>query len=413
MNTTMKYLLFSLASTMIGAANCIAQMSTTTVSLNGRSSGGTITLMKAPAWNYPYVTVTNKPGESSASVLARLAQELTNCIDCAQWYGKTPVEGIKENSLVLYGSSPWIFGGTDTGFSIPPPPIGLTASYDIKTDQVTFEWINPPEGYDSIVIVYYSVPLVVLPGNATRYVHQRKGGVDAGFSSSDITVCVMGYKSGVPSNGVGVRLRRHVELECLMNVPFTAGTAPGFEVWTHNTPASALKFEQVNVSNVTPRGDVHVSQGKGFYQVAKGKGNFTGGMSRRFLGLTSGHKYRLSARLNTFDTKQGNWNFSFHAAHNSPNGENLTVAQLAGIAALPDGKIGSTAGQITKYDKSKATSGQWIQQSSENASSNNPAVDITLPEGINSITVWFRFEGTNVSDGLVGIDSITIEDIGR
>ena len=36
---------------------------------------------------------------------------------------------------------------------------------------------------------------------------------------------------------------------------------------------------------------------------------------------------------------------------------------------------------------------------------------ITLPNGINSITVWLKHDGTEVAGSMVGIDSVTIEDV--
>jgi len=39
--------------------------------------------------------------------------------------------------------------------------------------------------------------------------------------------------------------------------------------------------------------------------------------------------------------------------------------------------------------------------------------DITLPEGCDSITLWFRLEATNVTGTAVGLDSVALEDLGK
>jgi hypothetical protein len=147
----------------------------------------------------------------------------------------------------------------------------------------------------------------------------------------------------------------------------------------------------------------------------KGHDTFCGGVSRRFLGLTPGHTYRVSARLNTLETKrEGNWSFSFHAAYNPASGEDLTPAQMAGSAALPDQSTGPTAGQIAKYDAKATTVGVWFERASDTAGSGKVIGDITLPaEGVSSLTVWFRLEGKEVTNAAVGIDSVTIEDLSK
>lgn len=197
-----------------------------------------------------------------------------------------------------------------------------------------------------------------------------------------------------------------------MNVPFTRGVAPGFETWALATPTDAMKFEQGNLPGVEPAKEVRLG-GKAFYQIINGRGDFRGGVCRRFLGLSPGHTYRVGARLNTLTSKVGNWNFSFHAAPNPPGVEKLTAAQMAGVAGLPDGTNGAMAGQIACYDSALTTEGKWITRSSGTDGPGKATGDITLPAGVTSLTIWFRLEGTNVSNCAVGLDSVTIEDMGK
>jgi hypothetical protein len=310
-------------------------------------------------------------------------------------------------------------GGTETGFNIPDPPTGVSACYDPTTDKVLFQWNDPRGGYDSIWVVYYGELLATLPGSATQYVHKRGSGmrgwaIDTQRSSTDLNVFVLGQKAGTPSNGAGVRLRKHVQQESLMNVPFTQGIAPGFQRWTDNTSGGDFQFAQGNLPGMAPATDVQKFQGKGFYQVLKGHGTFAGGVSRRFLGLTPGHTYRVGARLNTLESKEGAWAFTFHAAYNPASGEDLSSAQMAGDLALPNGAKGKAAGQIASYDSTTTTDGKWGERSSEKKTADNPTGDTTLPaKGSDSITIWFRFEGKDVTDVAVGLDSVTIEDLGK
>jgi len=218
---------------------------------------------------------------------------------------------------------------------------------------------------------------------------------------------LVGYKNGAPANGTGVRLRKHVQQESLMNVPFTQGVAPGFQKWTNG--GGAVTLEQGNLPGVEPQKNVAAFHARGFYQIIKRKGVSQGGVARRFLGLTAGHTYRVTARLNTFQAQEGKWNFSFHAAHNSASGENLTAAQMAGAEALPDGKKGPAAGQIARYDSATNTHGKWVEHSSEKS-----GADITLPaDGVNSLTVWFRHEGNDEAETEAGLDAVAIEDLGK
>jgi hypothetical protein len=388
---------------------------TSSITLKGVSSGGILTLMKAPSLNYPFVAVTNEVGDSAAMVTEKLAHQLRERGDDLKVlrtndFLKLILGGGPVGTSGLYGT--WILGGTDRGFNIPPPPTAASASFDTATDSVTIRWINPPEGYDSIVVVYYGDALAILPGDATQCVHRRRPAMDAGFSSTDIPIFVLGYKDGVPSNGVGVRVRNHNQQESLMNVPFTTGTAPGFETWAHDTTTNHIQFTQGNLPRMHSGTDTRKFNGKGFYQIIKGEGSVQGGVARRFVGLTPGHTYRVSARLNVLEAVGDNWIFSFHASANAPGKSNLSDAQLAGYDELPKGLKGKTAAQIARFDSASTTKGQWVTSASNEARDDNTAGDISLPVGSDSISVWFRLEASGVSKATAGIDSLTIEDLG-
>jgi hypothetical protein len=65
-----------------------------------------------------------------------------------------------------------------------------------------------------------------------------------------------------------------------------------------------------------------------------------------------------------------------------------------------------------RYDSETTTEGNWIVRLFGATGSGSAGGDITLPQGVNSVTIWFRFEGTNIPDCVVGLDSVIIEDLG-
>lgn len=105
--------------------------------------------------------------------------------------------------------------------------------------------------------------------------------------------------------------------------------------------------------------------------------------------------------------------FTFHAAANPASGEDLTPAQMAGEEPLPNGTKGKTAAQIARYDSRVTTEGKWVERFSSHPKPDNPTGDITLPPGCDSITLWFRLEGNEAGDVVVGLDSVTLEDLGQ
>jgi hypothetical protein len=393
----------------------------TAVCLEGRSLGGVLSLGYAGPVNSPYVAVTNEPGANAETVVRRLAAQLAAAE--AAFNGKR-VESVADSRLVLYGSNPWMFGGTERGFSIPAPVTSLSASFIQQGRKVVLRWANPPGGYKCIHVIYKgrdAHPGVAalrrlggLPGETTEYVHHPDDPSEPLLWSSDVDAIVVGYsKDGTPSNGTGIRLLNHVREEALMNVPFTRGLAPGFQAWTDPASGGSVKVEQGELLGMAPGAATGRAQRKGFYQVVSGNGTFRGGVARSFLGLTPGHAYRASARMNTLQAKEGAWSLSFHAAPNPPGRRSLTPEQMSGMAQLLDQTKRPTAGQIAKYDYATATKGEWVSRSSGADGPGKSVGDITLPAGCDSITLWFRLEGTNATDTACGLDSVALEDLGK
>ena len=338
-------------------------------------------------------------------MLERLAQRLQAS---AAAFGGDRVSRRSDHALLLFGANPWVLGGTDAGFRIPPPVTGLSASY--QGSKVVLRWSNPECGYDRIEIVFNGTPIVgALPGNATQYTQPP----DIAAGPTEPVVYVVGHKAGTPSNGTGIRLLSHVKQESLMDIPFTQGLAPGFETWTDRASGGSVRVEQGELPGAAPGASTGQPRPRGFYQVVRGTGTFRGGVCRTFLGLAAGHAYRPSARLNTLQAKEGEWTWSFHAAANPPGLKSLTAEQMAGVAELPDHSKGGAVGQIARYDYAASTKGAWVPWSAGAGSAGKSVGDITLPEGCDSITLWFRLEGTNADDIACGVDSLALEDLGK
>ncbi len=328
-----------------------------------------------------------------------------------------------------------MFGGTETGFNIPPPVTSLSASWVEEGRKLILRWTNPPGGYDLIKVICdwdaVGRGRAGLPGNATEIVLQGSDTTPLRWSL-DVAATVVGYSVGyseditapngkrsrivkdiTPSNGGRIRLLNHVKQESVMDVPFTQGLAPSFQLWTDRGSGTSVRVEQGELRGVAPAASTGHPRPAAFYQVVRMNGTFRGGVARSFLGLTPGHTYRASARLNTLESKEGAWSWSFHAAYNPPGRNGLTPEQMSGMAELPDHTKGPAAGQIARYDSCTATKGEWVSGSSGSDGPGKSVGDITLPQGCDAITLWFRLEGTNVTDTAVGVDSVALEDLGR
>ncbi len=227
---------------------------------------------------------------------------------------------------------------------------------------------------------------------------------------------VIGCQNGVLSNAGVITLNYDDNSqEELDRHPFTGGIAPNWKSWSAGDPQGVQpqqgtkgewkRFEQHPKAAVEP-------DGKLFYQLLKTRStDAVGGVCRKFLGLRPGHTYRLSVRMNTFDIGRdsSNWCFSFHAAAHART-VTLTSDQLAGAAPLPDGSIGTAAGQVARYGPGSTTEGRFIERSTGQLELDSQVADITLPSATDTITVWFRCTG-RISTG-VGFDWIKIKDLG-
>jgi hypothetical protein len=143
---------------------------------------------------------------------------------------------------------------------------------------------------------------------------------------------------------------------------------------------------------------------KPFYQlVTAARAGAAGGVRRDFLGLTPGHTYRVTVRASTMDLARdvGNWSCTLHAAPFGGDGKGIGAEQLSGLAALPDGSQGESAGLAARFDPRKTTGGAYEECTK----------DVLLLQGMDSIAVWLRLTSQTPGDK-VAVDYVKLEDLG-
>lgn len=389
-------------------------LATTKITLKGNAEGGVLTLVEIPQRNCRYVSISTEPGEVSESVATRLADIINNSNPFG-WSGGNFEVIAKDSSFTLLGQpGTYAFAGTEKGLGIPEPPTSLSGKYDMDNDQVILNWQNPASGFDKIFICKYGLPwptYSMIAGSEEQYVYGLRG-----RKVGPIYFCIIGIRDGVPSSPGAIYLSGNSQEE-LFGIPFNDGIAPNWTAYVMAGDKNAVRFEQgVKERFVSARGEGYNSithpATKPFYQVIKTESpNVVAGVWRKFLGLTPGHTYRISARLSTLemDQAQGDWSFSMHAVYNLPGEVDLTFEQLSGLAALPDGSKGAAAGRIALYEPGLTTNRTWQERSTGKKWRGLGAADITLPPGADTITVWVRHSASD-STG-VGIDWVKLEDL--
>jgi hypothetical protein len=392
------------------------RMITTSITFRGVANGGELILAEALNRNMRIATIQTQAGETAEVVANRLA-EYINRNNPFEWHIPARYEGkpIKSEGGTLKGlpggRTKYILAGTETGLGIPLPPCSLSCTLFAKDKRLLLSWENPLGAYDEIAIVY----------NWTNFDHRGGDRVEGDSSSfivdlnqrtldtSDLDVWVIGLRNGLPSNAGAIRLDGNSQEE-LFGIPFTSRVAPNWKAWSLDTAPNIEQFScsiKDNLTAVREMGkrynSIKTNDSKPFRQVLKSPAQGgTLGIWRKFLGLSPGHTYKLSARLSTLDMSGNDteWEFSMHAMPDKPDKKELTANQMSGLEVLPNGETGPQAGRITEFGPGKLTAkNEYVIHSA----------DITLPEDSNSITVWLRHTGKGTSG--VGFDWIKLEDL--
>jgi len=398
------------------------------IPFRGTASGGTLVFGDMRARNAFFVSIDTLAGESAEAVVYKLAEAVNSSDILFEWSrdrGQTDPDKIaartakmaKGNTLRIAGAPQMYFlAGTETGLGIPEPPLSLSCTYNKKDDKIALDWINPSGDYDRIIVTLrwnkndsgrrrmIDGSTRIIDGSPSRF---ELGREKVAYDINDLDVWMVGFRNGTPSSVAAIRLFGNAQEE-LFGFPFTSGVAPNWKAWSVGKAIEKGQFVSRQRKGLTANegiryNSVEEPEKKPFQQVLKTPaGGGTVGIWRKFLGLAPGHKYKLTARLNTFemDANDGDWTFSLHLTPNGADGKNLTTNQFAGLEPLPDGSSGLEAGRIAIYGPGITTKGNYVEHSA----------DVTLPEGTEAITVWLRHSSNSASAG-VGFDWIRLEDI--
>jgi hypothetical protein len=397
------------------------------LSFEGSASGGSLVLARTLNRTVSHISIQTLPGESGESVAQRLAESINwNLSRQTQvvrydrrvlWLGGYRVSASGAAVRLPLPQYEYALAGTETGLGIPKPPLSLSCSYDQEREEVLLRWTNPPGGYDYIWLnlswTQFGDTLTQrLSGTSTIFVIDRK---KHRIDVDDMDARVIGFRSNLPSNAAGTHVSRggHCQEE-LYGIPFTNAIAPNWTAWSSTANTDRRAFDQAErypfVEGYNPAlGLLSLP----FYQVIKSLPNgVVHGVYRKFLGLTPGHTYRLTACLTTqdMDSSKGDWSLSLHAAP-TPSGNDLSAEQLAGLAPLPDGGRGPEGRRIAFYGPGSTTKRDFaLVFSGKDAPGGFDSSHITLPAGVDTITVWVRFSCPD-PNGKVGFSGVKLEDL--
>ena len=396
----------------------------------GTASGGSLVLADALNRASRYVSIQTSPGESAESVAQRLADTINACHAAAAikepphrfnlhrlWVGGYQATASRGTLTIPGPSGNYILAGTENGLGIPERPLFLSCSYNEQKDHIVARWVNPADEYDFILVHSRSADhnkrgIRRVLGTSTNYTIDRNK-VAARLNHLDIWV--VGFRANLPSNAAAIHVSGYGHCqEETYGIPFSGGVAPNWRTWSTAAKTDTSAFQQgAKYTNLRFYNPVEALSTKPFYQVIKAPAKGAAhGIYRKFLGLTPGHTYRITACLSTLamDSIMADWSFSLHAAPTAA-GKDLTVQQLAGSVALPYAKSGPTAGRITSHSQGTTTKGtHQIVLSRDKVADGPESTHITLPPRVDTITVWVRFSCSDPK-GEVGFAGVKLEDI--
>jgi hypothetical protein len=398
--------------------------------------------------HFTNVSINTFAGEAPESVVNRLARAVVYSDAIFRRASRNPnaeamVARMAQGSMLsIIGSNRnYFLAGTETGLGIPKPPLSLSTSYDGSARTIDVKWINPPDavGYDSVYIRWRyrrmppDTPLSgggdVVHGRLTAYTIK----IPVEVKELDLDVWLRGFRHEMPpdelrANNIPLLTNAipsdiaaiHVSSdgygqEETYGIPFFTGVAPNWTAWSTTANTDKAAFEQgERYAGVRRYEPVKALLTNPYYQAIKAppQGG-EHGVYRKFLGLTPGHTYRLTACLSTLemDSIKGDWSFSLHAAPNGPDGRDLTGQQMAGLAPLPDGRGGPQAGRVAVRGPDNTTKGAFELVFSGDKGAGDPqSSHITLPAGVDTLTVWVRFRCSDPK-GKVGFSGVKLEDI--
>jgi hypothetical protein len=422
------------------------------IPFKGNATGGKLVIGYIPdphSVHTSIVSIDTSAGEPADSVVNRLATAITFSDAIFSNMSKNPKaaetmrkEMAKGNTLSIRGMlGDYILAGTETGLGIPEPPLFLSCSYDKQDDKLELKWVNPrcENQYDSIFILwrYRSRPEDTLGSGGVKLIWDTPTNfiikLPEEVNDLDTDIWIKGLRhempmeemrakdisltdNVVPSNVAAIHVTSNGYCqEETYGIPFSAGVAPNWKAWSTAAKVDKATFEQGDkYAGVRLYKPVRALLTKPYYQIIKAQpSGVVHGVYRKFLGLTPGHTYRLTACLTTLDMDpvKGDWSLSLCAIPNRPDGKDLSPQQLAGLAHLPDGRGGPQEGRIAYYGPGKTTKGDFaLTFSGDKTADGLQSSHITLPPDANTITVWVRFSCSD-PNGKIGFSGVKLEDI--
>ncbi|HPO15548.1 MAG TPA: hypothetical protein PLI09_19055 [Candidatus Hydrogenedentes bacterium] len=402
------------------------------ISLSGKAQGGELILIGPLDRCAERITLVTTPGMPAEEALALFSNMAKNSTRFTERNG----ELIFEDKELKTIPGDMAFGGTEKGFNIPPALMNLSGYYCQETNDIKLFWENPSTGcYDKIAINEHGLRARTISGAAEKCtIECERSSHKVIENVNNIDFVAIGYKGDTPSYPASLKLSPCIQEE-IAALPFIDGLAPNWTRWGLDVKSGmglelseAEKDDVINamIQKRAMDGNTKHDGTERYYnyfmkpedkpimqRIFCGiKGNKESGLCRRFIGLFSGHTYRVYTRMNTLnmDVAKGNWSFSFHAAHEGTTNTKLTPDQMAGNATLPDGSKGKDAGLVARFSSyTSATNNQWLKVQTGPFPLPERISDITLPDGVTSITVWFRIESDTAMD--VATDWIALEDL--
>lgn len=419
-------------------------MATAEFRLHGKANGGIFVLGCLPCGMPKLAYLKTQAGQDSVQILESTGRFLLRSLN-------TPVLEFTDDRLIVAYREDIFVCGTETGLGIPSAIRHLTVNYEPSDDTASLVWKAPcGEPFDWIQVSYNNYPAELIiahpstPGGERFLVEHVKQCVQKVFRREtevpDLTFALTAQRHGTPSPAAVIRMVG-LRMEERGNLPFYCGLAPNWARWqidgnseiqlgegrhlleggeSRNTvlwtpsdiQAAGLDFARERYSSGSKRGPC-------FQVLCCMMGRHgTGGVFRRFLGLKSGHIYRVGMSVNTLDSHlgSGNWRFSIHGCLDSPSGNELTAQQMAGGQALPDGRIGRDAGLLAAFGPGeRITDGNWVELCTGQDVESNTIGDFAISEGVSSITVWLRLQVEDSQDLQetveVGAGWIWLEDV--
>ena len=417
----------------LGESNAARSAGTPTweLSFKGTATGGSLVLARTRNRTVRYVSIQTSPGESAETIVRRLAETINGYIlkgrsrgtkviqyDTHILWGGGSKASVSGAAIVLpFSSSDYVLAGTESGLGIPAPPLSLSCAYNEDKDEIVLRWINPPDAYDSILIKCFWSDFDHeinrrIAGTSTSFTIDRK---KLPVNVDDMDFRVIGIRDNIPSNAAAIHGDRYSQTE-FFGIPFTGGLAPNWSAWTTASRKETTRFEQGDRFPMLQGYNPALGLlSKPFYQVIKAPANGSiHGVYRKFLGLTPGHTYRLTACLSTLEmnstSAENDWSLSLCAAHNGSGGQDLAVQQLAGAAPLANGTSGPEAGRIASYNRGATTKDFEIVLTDDEGTVGSNNANITLPSGVATITIWVRFRCSD-PDTQVGFAGVGLEDV--